>query len=205
MLKLRLLSLFLWAPAIAGAQDISSALSGAIVDPANAAISDVQVVLTQTLHVGRLGSLQPPLLVEDVHAREPGDTDDINVEVSGNNVAYIYYTSGSTGKPKGVVLDHLGVMNRLGWLRRKYVLHEGERSILKTPLIFDLAIWEIFGPLMAGSTILMADARAESDVAHISDLLSRPRTVFVYFVPSMLESFLNFAPRRAYPDYDGWP
>ncbi|MFC6841592.1 non-ribosomal peptide synthetase [Xanthomonas theicola] len=133
---------------------------------------------------------------------EPLDGDDTNLDVpvAAQNIAYVYYTSGSTGAPKGVVLEHRGVMNRLEWLRRRYPLAVGDRVVLKTPLIFDLSIWEIFGPLMAGATILMADARAESDVMHLGELLAAPGTAFAYFVPSMLDAYLSYAPPRVYPD-----
>ncbi|WP_316524229.1 non-ribosomal peptide synthetase [Kitasatospora brasiliensis] len=120
--------------------------------------------------------------------------------VSLDHAAYVYYTSGSTGTPKGVVIDHRCAAGRLEWLGRRYGLVPGDRVIHKTPLIFDVAIWELFGPLSAGATILMADPGAESDVVHLSRLLATERTVFAHFVPSMLNAYLNLAPEVACPD-----
>ncbi|MER7466102.1 non-ribosomal peptide synthetase [Streptomyces sp. NPDC097981] len=122
------------------------------------------------------------------------------VEVSLDHAAYAYYTSGSTGTPKGVVIDHRCAAGRLEWLGRRYGLRPGDRVIHKTPLIFDVAIWELFGPLAAGATVLMADPGAESDVVHLSRLLSTERTVFAHFVPSMLNAYLDLAPDTAAPD-----
>ncbi len=70
----------------------------------------------------------------------------------------------------------------------------------KTPLIFDVAIWEIVVPLSAGATVVLADAGAESDVDHIGELLAAPRTVLGHFVPSMLDAYLKLAEQREYPD-----
>jgi amino acid adenylation domain-containing protein len=159
----------------------------------------LQLIVTQPPYANELRQLAQPLLIEmqSLDARH-----DVNpsVAIGPENIAYVYYTSGSTGTPKGVILEHRGAMNRLEWLRRRYPLNVGDRIILKTPLIFDLSIWEAFGPLMAGATVLLADPRAESDVTHIGELLSAPGTVFAYFVPSMLDAYLSYASKRSYPD-----
>lgn len=116
------------------------------------------------------------------------------------HIAYVYYTSGTTGSPKGVAIDHRCAMNRLAWLNQRYPLRPGDRVLHKTPLTFDVAIWEIFGPLMAGATLVAADPDAEADAAHIADLLAMPRMVFGHFVPSMLDAYLRASPRPPAPD-----
>ncbi|MXG28322.1 amino acid adenylation domain-containing protein [Streptomyces sp. YIM 132580] len=144
----------------------------------------------------RLRGLGIPL----VEVPTTGSAEAPQVEVRPEHAAYVYYTSGSTGTPKGTVLDHRCAAGRLEWLGRRYGLRPGDRVVHKTPLIFDVAIWEIFGPLSAGATILMADPGAESDVVHLSRLLSTERTVFAHFVPSMLDAYLSLAPEAACPD-----
>jgi amino acid adenylation domain-containing protein len=165
------------------------------------------LLVTQARHRPLLAELSTPLLFVD-DAAQPTESAvdpdgatlaDPGVAVSAANAAYVYYTSGSTGLPKGVVIEHRCAMNRLEWLRRRYPLAPGERVLHKTPLIFDVAIWEIFVPLMAGATILMADPGAESDAAHIAKLLGREHTVLAHFVPSMLDAYLSVAPPAAYP------
>jgi amino acid adenylation domain-containing protein len=156
-------------------------------------------VLTREQYRPLFASLAAPLL--DVSSLTPaGPAEDPGVKVSPANLAYVYYTSGSTGTPKGVMIDHACMMARLEWLRGRYPLSAGERVLHKTPLIFDVAIWELFLPLMSGATILMADPGAESDVAHIAELLGRRGMVLAHFVPSMLGAYLSYAPRASYPD-----
>ncbi|HZM75031.1 MAG TPA: non-ribosomal peptide synthetase [Candidatus Limnocylindrales bacterium] len=165
--------------------------------------SELATILTQQDHLTTLTGLtaladqSPPLTVIPTHG---GAAQPPKVDVSLDNAAYIYYTSGSTGTPKGVVIEHRCAAGRLEWLARRYQLGPGDRVLHKTPLIFDVAIWEIFGTLSAGATILMADPAAESDVAHIGRLLSAQRTVFGHFVPSMLNAYLQTASDRDYPD-----
>lgn len=117
-----------------------------------------------------------------------------------DNAAYVYFTSGSTGVPKGVVIDHRCAAGRLRWLEQRYRLEPGERVVQKTPLVFDVAVWEIFGPLQAGATVLLAAPGAESDGDHVADLLASPGTVFTHFVPSMLNAYLTHAPTQGSPD-----
>lgn len=171
------------------------------VDRIRAIVSDARLnlVVTQEPYAQGLGDFTRPLLI-DMQERDAQYDVDPDVAIAPENIAYVYYTSGSTGSPKGVILEHRGAMNRLEWLRRRYPLQPGDRVILKTPLIFDLSIWEAFGPLMAGATVLLADPRAESDVTHIGNLLSTPNVVFAYFVPSMLDAYLSYAKQRSYPD-----
>ncbi|MEU4569774.1 amino acid adenylation domain-containing protein [Micromonospora sp. NPDC023956] len=157
----------------------------------------LRTVLTQPHLLDRLAAVPVPTTVvpSDGEAERPPP-----VPRSLDRAAYVYYTSGSTGTPKGVVLDHRCAAGRLEWLARRYRLAPGDRVVHKTPLIFDVAIWEIFGPLAAGATVAMADPGLEADVAHLAGLLTAERTVFGHFVPSMLGAYLDSAPERTYPD-----
>ncbi|MGR9556457.1 amino acid adenylation domain-containing protein (plasmid) [Rhizobium leguminosarum] len=144
-----------------------------------------------------LQALAVPVVTEG-DAKDAGAS--LPCPVSLDNAAYVYYTSGSTGVPKGVLIEHRCAMNRLAWVKLRYRLSTGDRVLHKTPLIFDVAICEIFGPLHSGATILLAEPGGEADVSHLRSLLATPRTVFGHFVPSMLETFLACAPTGSYPD-----
>ena len=156
------------------------------------------LILTRERYRQTLADVGVPLLAFDA-AEEAGPAVDPRVAVAGSNVAYVYYTSGSTGVPKGVTLEHGCAMNRLQWLRRSYPLGRGEGVLHKTPLIFDVSIWEIFLPLFVGATIVMADPGAEADPAHLSALLRTKRIVLAHFVPSMLATYLNHVAPAEYP------
>ncbi|WP_155521121.1 AMP-binding protein, partial [Ralstonia solanacearum] len=67
-----------------------------------------------------------------------------------HHLAYVIYTSGSTGQPKGVMNAHRGVVNRLWWAQETYRLDADDRVLQKTPFGFDVSVWELFWPLLAG-------------------------------------------------------
>ncbi|MEW2625172.1 amino acid adenylation domain-containing protein [Streptomyces sp. NPDC048106] len=67
--------------------------------------------------------------------------------------AYVIFTSGSTGRPKGVVVEHRSVVNLLGWAGRRFGFGRVSRVVASTSLNFDVSVFEIFSPLVAGGSI----------------------------------------------------
>jgi amino acid adenylation domain-containing protein len=80
-------------------------------------------------------------------------------------VCYAIFTSGSTGKPKGVVLTHRAVVNTLEWVSRTFDVKPGDRALFVTSPCFDLSVYDVFGILGAGATVVVAT----------SDVLAEPR------------------------------
>ncbi|MGW6056052.1 amino acid adenylation domain-containing protein [Streptomyces sp. NPDC055189] len=105
--------------------------------------------------------------------------------------AYLIYTSGSTGRPKGVVVPHRGIVNRLLWMQSAYRLDADDRVLHKTPTSFDVSVWELFWPLLAGATLVVAPPDAHKDPDQLVRLIRAERVTTVHFVPSMLETFLR--------------
>src|SRR6185312_12821670 len=108
-----------------------------------------------------------------------------------DNLIYVMYTSGSTGQPKGAMLSHRGIVNCLFWMQQTYQLNETDRFLHKTSLSFDPSVWELFWPLMTGAGVVIAPPRVHQDGAALLQLIWRHQATFIYFVPSMLGSFLS--------------
>jgi len=107
------------------------------------------------------------------------------------NAAYLIYTSGSTGWPKGVLNSHAAIANRLLWGQRTCPLEAGDRVLQKTPFTFDVSVWEIFGPLVAGAELVMARPEGHRDNAYLVEVIRERRITTIHFVPSMLGPFLD--------------
>ncbi|MFC0313716.1 amino acid adenylation domain-containing protein [Gordonia phosphorivorans] len=108
-----------------------------------------------------------------------------------DNGLYTLFTSGSTGVPKGVTVSHGSVLNRLRWGLDAFGWTVGDRVVLKTPYTFDVSVPELFGPVMAGATVLVARADGHRDPGYIADLIAGSGATSVHFVPSMLSVFLD--------------
>ncbi len=107
--------------------------------------------------------------------------------------AYVIYTSGSTGRPKGVAVPHRGVVNRLLWAQEHSPLGADDKVLQKTSASFDVSVWELFWPLTAGATMVLAAPGAHRDAFALADLIEREAVTTVHFVPSMLRVFLAAA------------
>jgi amino acid adenylation domain-containing protein len=119
--------------------------------------------------------------------------------LSPENSIYVIYTSGSTGQPKGVINTHQALVNRLCWMQQTYGAVElspeqknrPRRILHKTPLSFDVSVWEIFWPLLNGDTLVVAKPNGHKDSEYLARLIETEQITTVHFVPSMLATFLE--------------
>src|SRR5205085_11967050 len=99
--------------------------------------------------LGKLASLVTPemrLVVVDRPLPETADRT-LRQEVGPRHLAYVSYTSGSTGQPKGVMVEHRSV-NRLVLNTNFITISDDDVFLQLSPLAFDAATLEIWGPLL---------------------------------------------------------
>lgn len=105
--------------------------------------------------------------------------------------ALILFTSGSTGRPKGVVLHHAGLVNRLEWGQRTFRFDPTDRVLHKASTTFDASLHEIFAPLLAGATLVIAPPGLQFDSRGLVGLIRETGVTTVHFVPSVLRYVLD--------------
>ncbi|MFE9826726.1 amino acid adenylation domain-containing protein [Streptomyces sp. NPDC005791] len=118
-------------------------------------------------------------------------------EGAAERPALILFTSGSTGTPKGVVLHHGGLYNRLEWGHTQYALEDSDRVLHKASIAFDASVHEIFSPLIAGGTLVIAPPGLQFDSLGLVRLIQDACVTTAHFVPSMLRYVLE-EPELAY-------
>ncbi|MFD4355049.1 non-ribosomal peptide synthase/polyketide synthase [Nocardia sp. NPDC058518] len=150
-------------------------------------------VLTTTRDRAHVDGL--PVLAVD--AIELGDYDDApltdadrTAPLRPGHPAYVIFTSGSTGLPKGVAVEHAAIVNRLVWMQQTYRLHGVDVVLQKTPMTFDVSVWEFFWPLQIGATLLLAEPDGHRDPGYLRRVIAEYGVTVAHFVPSMLEVFL---------------
>ncbi|MDB5969250.1 MAG: glutamate-semialdehyde -aminomutase [Hydrocarboniphaga sp.] len=118
----------------------------------------------------------------------------VQAPLLGDDAAFcVLYTSGSTGRPKGVALSQRNVLNCLQWMQQQHPLGGDEVVLHKTPIGFDVSMYELFWPLMAGARIVIADEHGHKDAAYLAELIQHHGITDAHFVPAMLAAFSDQA------------
>ncbi|MEG8180822.1 amino acid adenylation domain-containing protein, partial [Nocardia terpenica] len=139
----------------------------------------------------------PVVYIDDL---DPGEFSDAPIDpaerrgvLSATNTAYVLYTSGSTGRPKGVAVSHASVLNQIAWITAEYGMDDTDVVLQKTPVTFDVSVWELFGTLTVGAKMVIAAPDGHRDPMYLSEIIGRHRVSMTSFVPSMLSVFAGSA------------
>jgi tyrocidine synthetase-3 len=122
---------------------------------------------------------------------EPVVDNDCFPTVSAVDPAYVIYTSGTTGRPKGVVVEHCNVINTVAAYFDRFRLSAGSRLLLLADVCFDSSVDQIFGCLLSGASLALADRELLQNMGMIRQLLWKERITLLDFVPSYLGELLG--------------
>ena len=142
----------------------------------------------------------PQLTIEEP-VQAPAAEELPGVKTSLDEDAYVLFTSGSTGRPKGVAISHRAIDNRLRWQQHQIPVGEGDRVLHKTPISFDVHVWELYWPLAEGAAVVIAAPEGHRDPAYLARVFAEQSVTAVHFVPTMLSALTSSpAARRILAD-----
>ncbi|MDB9360604.1 amino acid adenylation domain-containing protein [Nodularia spumigena CS-588/02] len=110
------------------------------------------------------------------------------------DLAYVIYTSGSTGTPKGVMIDHQGAVNTILDINQRFGVTEKDRILALSSLSFDLSVYDIFGILAAGGTIVIPECG--KDPTHWMQLINQYQITIWNSVPALMQLLLDSSPTQ---------
>ncbi len=100
------------------------------------------------------------------------------------DTAYVIYTSGSTGRPKGVAVSHGAVMNFLWSMRQRPGLSASDTIAAVTTISFDIAVLELYLPLLMGARIELVPRETATDGAALALLLETSGATMLQATPA---------------------
>ncbi|WP_353980204.1 amino acid adenylation domain-containing protein [Salinicola endophyticus] len=111
--------------------------------------------------------------------------------------AYVIYTSGSTGVPKGVEVSHAAAINTIDALLDLLQVSEADRLLTVSALDFDLSVFDLFGGLGAGASLILPSQAQARDAAAWAQAIQRHGVTLWNSAPALLEMALSLPASQA--------
>jgi amino acid adenylation domain-containing protein len=118
-------------------------------------------------------------------------------QVGLDDVAYVIFTSGSTGEPKGVAISHRSAFNTIAAVNERLQVGPDDKVLALSELSFDLSVYDIFGLLMAGGTVVFPEQARTKDMAHWADLVAHHRITLWNSVPQLAALWMEACQNHA--------
>ncbi|MCX4816922.1 amino acid adenylation domain-containing protein [Streptomyces sp. NBC_01239] len=106
-------------------------------------------------------------------------------EPSPESTAYIIYTSGSTGRPKGVAVRRRSVAALVRGVLDQYDFGAQDVWTLLHSYCFDVSVWEMWGALASGATLVVVPSEVVRSPRATIDLMTRHRVTVMSVVPTV--------------------
>ena len=119
-------------------------------------------------------------------------SENLNVAVSEQQLAYLIYTSGSTGVPKGVAITHGSAETFIHWASETFNQQVLTGVLFSTSICFDLSIFEIFVTLSNGGKVILAE-----NALQLPELAAASQVTLINTVPSAMAELVRM---RAIPE-----
>lgn len=135
----------------------------------------------------------PPARVVCIDGDPAGEFDQVKPRpaVNAEDLAYVLYTSGSTGTPKGVCISHRSVVNLLTAVARELGMGSGDTIMAITTYAFDIAVIELWLPLVTGARLVMASSEVAADGRRLVALVERSDITIMQATPATWQMIID--------------
>jgi amino acid adenylation domain-containing protein len=159
----------------------------------------VTVLVTESRLASGLEGIGTPVvcLDRDGEAIAARSDDDPPLAAAPSDLAYLIYTSGSTGSPKAVMVEQGQLANTLLGGLREFGWTAADRGLCLAPYSFDIFLFELLSPLLAGGAAVLFPLELGADVDRLAGLL--PELTAIHAVPALMRQWVQAvreSPRR---------
>lgn len=155
----------------------------------------IQIIIAQPNHQGFLqDGLSSQASIHWINCFAPNSSSNTNshdVTILASDLAYIMYTSGSTGKPKGVQIEHRALATYCYADINVYNVIESDRTLQFSTLNFDIAIEEIFPPLLTGSCVVVRPKKRSNSLNELSTIINTYKITAVHIATAYWHEWVD--------------
>ncbi|MFY2787139.1 amino acid adenylation domain-containing protein, partial [Rhodococcus sp. MALMAid1271] len=108
---------------------------------------------------------------------------------SADSIAYVIYTSGSTGRPKGVQIAHRNVATLFANTAGLFDFDDRDVWTMFHSYAFDFSVWELWGPLLHGGTLVVVDYYTARSPELFRELVIREKVTVLNQTPTAFYQF----------------
>ncbi|WP_416777236.1 amino acid adenylation domain-containing protein [Xenorhabdus budapestensis] len=149
-------------------------------------ISSPETILSQGIHRIECTAANLNIWIQQ-------DTEIFIEPIRENYAPYVIFTSGSTGNPKGVEIPEIAVVNHVFDVVERFGLDISTRHLATAALHFDMSVFDIFGPLVHGGSVVVPEQAAGPDPDTWLRLHRRHKVTFWACVPAIMELVCSVA------------
>ncbi|HEY2494516.1 MAG TPA: amino acid adenylation domain-containing protein [Paenibacillus sp.] len=155
-----------------------------------------QLVITKDQYTAKLAMLLDHNVPDDaifcidtqlhLYPQEPMD-----VQIDGDDLAYIIYTSGSTGKPKGVMIAHEGVINLAASTVNHLQLNEEDVIMQYSTFSFDASVYDIFSSISSGARLHLLSNEQRFSIESFTAAIEEVKATRIGILPTVFFNQLS--------------
>lgn len=156
--------------------------------------SGAKLLIIQEKYMKELGGITQNHLCIEAECPLWADqsTENLDIVLSPEDIAYVLYSSGSTGIPKGIVIPHKVPVNRM--FIEFDPFEPNEALCAKTSICFVDSVWELWSAWANGLPVTLIPEYQIKDPASLIKTLADSCSTRIVLVPSLLRSMLDAEP-----------
>ncbi|HEY0735324.1 MAG TPA: amino acid adenylation domain-containing protein [Herpetosiphonaceae bacterium] len=152
--------------------------------------ADVALLVTKQVLSTQLNAPQTVYLDRDQAAIAAGPEENPEIALGPDTLAYVIYTSGSTGLPKGVMVEHGQLANTLSASQAAFQFTSDDRMPCIASFSFDIALFELFCPLLAGGSAVLLTKQQILDLPGFARTLES--ITVLHTLPSLMRQIAGY-------------